>query len=128
MRSTDKIAIFVALGFAFTSGAAALHADENAPSEPVPAGHSACWKQAGISKDVMQQRKSIATQAKSQVAAVQNDSSLTPRQQEQQIRQIRLSTRQQEEKLITPEQQQALRQCRRDQAGASTPAANADQG
>ena len=93
-------------------------AEDNAAGSPIPAGHMACWKQAGLSKGTVEQRKSIAESAKKQIGAVENDSTLTPAQQKQQIRNIRLNARQEASKLITPEQQRALRDCREARAAA----------
>jgi hypothetical protein len=78
----------------------------------------------------MEQRKSIVSGAKAQIRSVGSDSTLTLLQQKQQIRQIRMSTRQEVGKLLTPDQQEALRQCHQERtAQRAAPApASAPQG
>ena len=94
------------------------NAPDGAAGEALPAGRNTCWKQAGLSKTTMEQRKSIVSSAKIKIQNLQGDSALTAAQQKQQIRQIRADARQQVARLLTPEQQQALRQCREDRAAA----------
>jgi hypothetical protein len=91
-----------------------------APSPASPRGTTAqrtprqvpCWQQAGISQSALQQRKQIEESTHSQVEAVCSDSSLTPQQKQQKIRQLRQEARKQVEGLITPQQEQALKSCR----------------
>ncbi len=71
-----------------------------------------CWQVAGISQSAMQQHKSLEENARSQVQSVCNDSSLTPQQKREKIRQIHQQTQQQVEGVITPQQRQALQACR----------------
>ena len=75
-------------------------------------GGPPCWKQAGISQSAMQQEKQIRQNTRSQVEAVCANSSLSPQQKRQQIRQIHEQARQQMESIITPQQRQALESCR----------------
>jgi Spy/CpxP family protein refolding chaperone len=77
-----------------------------------PAHQSPCWQQAGISQSAMQQRKQIEEGTHSQVESVCSDSSLTPQQKQQKIRQLRQEAQKQVEGLITPQQEQALKSCR----------------
>jgi hypothetical protein len=70
-----------------------------------------CWQQAGISKQVMEQRKDLEQQAKSQIAAVCADTSLTAQQRREKIKAIHQQTMQQVQALITPQQQEALKSC-----------------
>jgi Spy/CpxP family protein refolding chaperone len=70
-----------------------------------------CWQIAGISQSAMQQRKSLEGNARAQVQSVCNDSSLTPQQKREKIRQIHQQTQQQVEGVITPQQRQALQAC-----------------
>jgi hypothetical protein len=94
--------------------------NNNTPGNMAPAGSTACWKQAGLSKDVMAQRRSIVSKAKARIRSVESDATLTPPQQRQQIRQIRMNARQDVNKLLTPDQQAALRQCREERAAERT--------
>ena len=70
-----------------------------------------CWQQAGISKDVMEQRKTLEEQAKTQIAAVCSDASLNTQQKRQKIKSIHQQTQQQLQALITADQQAALKSC-----------------
>jgi hypothetical protein len=101
------------------SGSPAGAVDESStPATAVPEGQEACWKQAGLTKDVVEQRKSIVSGAKAQIRSIESDTTLSPAQQKQQIRQIRVNARQQAGKLVTPEQQEALRRCRQERIEA----------
>jgi hypothetical protein len=79
-----------------------------------------CWQQAGITKSVMEQRRIIAQNARSQVQSVCADSALTVSQKHEKIRQIREQARTQEERLVTPEQMQALHACQASRTHSST--------
>ncbi len=70
-----------------------------------------CWQEAGVSKTAMEQRRSIEQGVRGQVASVCANSSLTPQQRQQQIRQIHEQARQQMEALISPQQQEAIKSC-----------------
>jgi hypothetical protein len=70
-----------------------------------------CWQEAGVTKAAMEQRRTIEENVKSQVASVCANSSLTPQQRQQQIRQIHEQARQQLEALISPQQQEAIKSC-----------------
>lgn len=70
-----------------------------------------CWQQAGVSRSVMEQHRSIEMDAHSQVASVCGNSSLTPQQKQQQVREIRQQAQQKMDALITSEQQSALHSC-----------------
>lgn len=71
-----------------------------------------CWKVAGVSPSAIQQRRSIEQNARSQVAAVCSDSSLTAQQRHAKIREIHEQAQQQMQGLIAPEQMEALKSCR----------------
>jgi len=77
-----------------------------------PAHRSPCWQQAGISQSAMQQRKGIEESTHSQVESVCSDSSLTPQQKQQKIRQLHQEAQKQVMGLITSQQEQALKSCR----------------
>ena len=79
-----------------------------------------CWQQAGISKEVMEQRKTLEQQAKSQVAAVCADTSLTAQQKREKIKAIHQQTQQQVQALITTDQQAALKSCQAARKEAQT--------
>jgi hypothetical protein len=71
-----------------------------------------CWQQAGISRSALQQRRQIEENTRAQVEAVCGDSSLSPQQKEQKIRQLREEGRRQAEAILNPQQEQSLRACR----------------
>jgi hypothetical protein len=76
-----------------------------------PAKQEPCWEVAGLSKSALQQRRSIARQARQQVESVCANSSLSMQQKRQEIQQIRERERQEIEGIISPTQQEAMRSC-----------------
>jgi len=70
------------------------------------------WQQVGIPQSAIERRKQIEETARSQVQAVCHDSSLSPQQKREKIRQLREQARNEAEALLTPQQQEALRACR----------------
>jgi hypothetical protein len=82
-----------------------------------------CWKQAGISQSVMEQRRGVGRDAHSQVENVCQNSSLTPQQKQEQVREIRQQAEQKLDALITSEQQSALHACQQQRGmnGSSHP-------
>ena len=76
-----------------------------------------CWKQAGVSQQVQQQRRQIEESARSQISAICSNSSLSAQQKHQQIQQIHQQTRQQIEGLMTPQQRSAIEACRAQRGG-----------
>lgn len=77
-----------------------------------------CWQVAGISRATMQERAALERETRSQIAAVCADSALTPQQRRQQIQQIRQESKQKQEALISPSQQETLQACQKERAGA----------
>ncbi len=70
-----------------------------------------------LSADQKNQIKQIHENAKSQVESIRNDSSLTPEQKEQKIKQIRQGTRKQTMGVLTPEQQKIWKAKHREHRG-----------
>ena len=70
-----------------------------------------CWQSAGVSKSAIEQHRQIQEQTRSRIQAVCSNSSLSPQQKQQEIQQIHEQTKLEMERLITPQQQQALRSC-----------------
>jgi hypothetical protein len=66
----------------------------------------------------MQQRRQIEESTHGQVQSVCSDSSLSPQQKREKIRQLREQAHQQVEGLISASQQQALRACQQERAAA----------
>lgn len=83
----------------------------NAPSTPPPGRQEPCWKQAGITRSVMEQHQQIEHDAHSQIASVCEDSSLNPQQKREQMKQIRQQAEEKTNALIPPEQLTALHAC-----------------
>jgi hypothetical protein len=94
-----------------TSGSDANSSGSTTGTAKGAARQTPCWQQAGISKQVMEQRKDLEQQAKSQIAAVCADTSLTAQQRREKIKAIRQQTMQQVQALITTQQQEALKSC-----------------
>ncbi|HWX91356.1 MAG TPA: hypothetical protein VNY29_01895 [Terriglobales bacterium] len=70
-----------------------------------------CWQQVGISKGVIEQRRSLEQNTRTQVESVCADSSLTPQQKHQKIKELRQQARQQIDAIITAQQQEELKAC-----------------
>lgn len=82
------------------------------PSGSSPSGRQTpCWRQAGLSRSQMEQHQSIQRDAHAQVASVCENSSLTPQQKQQQVREIREQAQQKMDALLTAEQRTALHSC-----------------
>ncbi|MGA2431674.1 MAG: hypothetical protein ABSH13_24475, partial [Candidatus Acidiferrum sp.] len=86
--------------FGAALAAASVVGQQSKPTTPSGTGtrepnHIACWKQAGISPAVMQQRKAIMEAAKSKLQDVCKDDSLTAQQKKEQIHQIHQEAMQQ---------------------------------
>ena len=71
-----------------------------------------CWQQAGVSQSVMQQRRSLEQNTRSEIESVCADSSLSQQQKHQKIQQIHAQARQQIQGMMTPQQEEALKSCR----------------
>ena len=75
-----------------------------------------CWQQVGISKDVIDQRKAVELDTRSQVQAVCADSSLNDQQKKQKIHEIHQESKQKVAGLMTEQQQQDLQSCQKERA------------
>jgi Spy/CpxP family protein refolding chaperone len=85
---------------------------DQAPAAPNRmAGGGACWRQAGITRAELQQRKAIQEKTKTQITGVCANTSLTPKEKMQQVRELRVAEKQQFADLLTPEQQKLLKEC-----------------
>jgi len=73
-----------------------------------------CWQVAGIAKSAIDQRNMIGKETHQQIEEVCANTSLSPQQKQQEIRQIREKEKEQTAGLITPEQQSALRSCQQE--------------
>jgi Spy/CpxP family protein refolding chaperone len=119
---SNKSVSFAIAVFLF-SAAALVAQSSGAPSGNSPAmqsGHQEpCWKQAGITRSVMEQHQQIEHDAHSQVASVCEDSSLTPQQKQEKARQIRQQADEKINAIITPEQMSSLHACQQQRRGGN---------
>lgn len=74
--------------------------------QPVP-----CYEVAGVSKAAIERRRSVAQEANAQVEAVCANASLTPQQRAQEISRIRKQESTELNSIITPQQQEAIKEC-----------------
>ena len=118
---------FIATAMAACSFAQSAAAQVNNPNTQHPrtvrAKQEPCWQQVGISKDVIDQRDAVQQDTHSQVQSVCADTSLTPQQKNQKIREIHQEAKQKMSGLISEEQQQQLEACRKGRAENSPVAA-----
>ena len=84
-------------------------------------GNEPCWKVAGISQSALQQRRNLEESARSQIASVCADASLTPKQKAEEIKAIHERTRQAILALISPQQEEALKACRESRGREEAP-------
>jgi hypothetical protein len=119
-----SIALFLTLLFA-TAGSAQTRITPSRPKigtaraktvRPEP-----CWEEAGISKSVIEQRRQIERNTGAEIQSVCNDSSLTPEQKREKIRQLHQQAHQQMQGLITPQQREAMKACQQQRASAHPP-------
>ncbi len=89
------------------------------PTAPRPreSGLGACWQRAGVSQTTMEQVRSIERDAHARVEVLHNNLSLSPRERQFQMREIRQQARAKVDALTTPEQQSSLRACRQERSG-----------
>jgi TolA-binding protein len=70
-----------------------------------------CWQQAGVSKSAIAQLRQIQESTRSQVESVCSNSSLSPQQKQEEIKQLHQQAHQRIEGLVVAQQAQALRTC-----------------
>jgi Spy/CpxP family protein refolding chaperone len=99
-------------------------AAQDAPSSnpnPAPSARSArrpavepCWQQAGIEKSAMEQIWSIQRETRTQVEGVCANSSLTPEEKHQQLKEIHQQAHEKMDGIITADQQKAMTACQQE--------------
>ena len=72
-----------------------------------------CWEQAGISKRVIEQRRSIQESTRSEIQAVCSEPNLSEEQKREKIHQIRQAAREKADAMISPAERQQLEACQR---------------
>jgi Spy/CpxP family protein refolding chaperone len=95
---------------------------DTAPEAPGPqAGRRSaeppCFKQAGVSDDTWQKIREIHKTTHQQVVSICENTSLSAQQKRDQVRQAFQQTEQQVHGLLTPQQQDAVKQCRQERRG-----------
>src|SRR5215472_6547031 len=70
-----------------------------------------CWEQAGISKSVIEQRRSIQESTRSEIQAVCSEPNLSEEQKREKIHQIRQAAREKADAMISPAERQHLEAC-----------------
>ncbi|MFZ0770847.1 MAG: hypothetical protein WCA49_02470 [Candidatus Sulfotelmatobacter sp.] len=88
------------------------------PAHPARTGQEPCWQQAGIGQPVIKRRHTIERDTHSQIEGVCENSSLTPRQKQEQVREIRQQAQQKMDALVTPEQLSTLHSCQQQRAAS----------
>ena len=76
-----------------------------------------CWQQAGIERSVVEQARSIGSEARSQIEGVCSNSSLTPQQKRQQVQEIHKQATLKREALVTVDQRKAFMACQQARSG-----------
>ena len=77
-------------------------------------GEPPCFKQAGVSEDTWEKIRDIHKTNHQQVVSICENSSLSAQQKREQVRQAFQQTEQQVHGLLTPQQQDAVKQCRQE--------------
>ena len=80
-------------------------------------GEPPCFKQAGVSEGTWQKIRDIHKTTHQQVVGICENSSLSAQQKRDQVRQAFQQTERQVQGLLTPQQQDALKQCRQEPRG-----------
>jgi Spy/CpxP family protein refolding chaperone len=76
-----------------------------------------CFKQAGVSDETWQKIRDIHKTTHEQMVGICENASLNTQQKRQQIREAFQQTEQQVHGLLTPQQQDAVKQCRQERRG-----------
>jgi Spy/CpxP family protein refolding chaperone len=125
MRALTRIPIALLLGILITGGAWAQTADQNATPNTAPGpqmkmgrrgdgqrGFERMAQQLNLTDQQKTQMQSLMQNQRLQAQAVRNDSSLTPQQKQDKLKQLRETNHQQMMAILTPEQQQKVEQFR----------------
>ena len=120
-----KASVFAALIVIVLSSALLLAQGQQSPP-PAEAGppqarqrgaEPPCFKQAGVSDETWQKIRDIHKSAHQQMVGICENTSLSPQQKREQIRDGFQQTEQQVHALLTPQQQDAVKQCRQERRG-----------
>lgn len=89
-------------------------AEAGAPQARQRGAEPPCFKQAGVSDETWQKIKDIHKSTHQQVVGICENTSLSPQQKRQQVRDARQQAEQQVHGLLTSQQQEAVKQCRQE--------------
>jgi hypothetical protein len=78
---------------------------------PASQKYEPCWEQAGISKSVIEQRKSIHESTRSEIQAVCSEPNLSEEQKREKIHQIRQAAQEKVNAMISPGERQQVEAC-----------------
>ena len=125
MRNCKASFLAVLIVILLTPGLLLAQEQQGAPPEgatPGPragrrGGEPPCFKQAGVSDDTWQKIMDVHKSTHQQVVGICENTSLNPQQKRQQIREARQQAEQQVHGLLTPQQQDAVKQCRQERRG-----------
>ena len=92
---------------------AAPHSGTTGAKGPASQKVEPCWEQAGISKSIMQQRRSIQESTRSRVREVCSEPSLSEQQKREKIREIHRAAQEKVNAMISPAERQQLEACQR---------------
>ena len=99
-----------------------------AQTEPARRRGEPCWQQAGIERSVVEQVRSIGSEARSKVESVCSSSSLTPQQKRQQVQEIHQQATLKREALVTVDQRKAFMACQQGRSGSHASGGGAHEG
>ena len=111
------VAVFGSAGHHAAAQSIPVRVQQPLPGHPGPVARTPqthqppCWQEAGISKPAMEQRQAIQRKTKAEVEAVCAETSLTPQQRQQKIRQIHEQAKQEMDALVSPQQLEAMKSC-----------------
>lgn len=114
LRNSFIAALFLTLAVPVFAQSDATTQDSPAENQPVP--HRAhfqtpCWKQAGMTPDMVNKRWQLESQQKGRIAQVCTDSSTSPQQKHDKIEQIHADTDQAIAQLIPTKELKAFNSC-----------------
>jgi len=120
-----KASVFAALIAIVLSPALLPAQDQQSPPPPEAGTPQArqrgaeppCFKQAGVSDDTWQKIRDIHKSAHQQMVGICENTSLSAQQKREQIRDAFQQTEQQVHGLLTPQQQDPIKQCRQERRG-----------
>ena len=119
LRNALIAGLLLACAMPILTRAQSSGSQDSGQTQTAPAQNSASGPDLNLTDEQKSQFQQIHKDTEAQIKAIQDNSSLTAAQKEQQIRQLREEARKQEEALLTPEQKQILDKWRASHKGGS---------